>query len=88
MPRKSTTAATELVVQVEPEDLDALRRDAERYRWLRARAVRVNGSEMWWSGEYLDTRVDTGLAHADEPLRAEPVKSKGRRLAKPSPKLK
>jgi hypothetical protein len=53
------------------------------YRWLCARPVRVNGSEMWWSGEYLDMRVDTGLAHVDEPLRAAPVEPK-----KPTPKLK
>jgi hypothetical protein len=61
-----------LAVQDEPEDLDALRLDAARYRWLRERAVRINGSQIWWSGDYLDTRVDTGLSHVHEPLSAEP----------------
>lgn len=29
-----------------PEELAELRRDAERYRWLRQRAVRLQGSEI------------------------------------------
>lgn len=65
MPRKPAAPATELVVQSDSdsEDLAALRRDAERYRWLRERAVRINGSEIWWQGDFLDMRCDTGLGH-------------------------
>jgi len=63
-----------------------MRRDAERYRWLCA--VRVNGSEIRWSGECLDTRVGTGLAHLHEPLSAEPMEPKRSRLSKSTPKLK
>ncbi|HGA2320486.1 TPA: hypothetical protein ACIRVE_005102 [Pseudomonas putida] len=48
------------------EDLAALRRDAARYRWLRERAVRLQGSDVWWQGGYLDLRVDTGLGHAGD----------------------
>lgn len=48
------------------EDLDRLRLYAERYEWLRQRAVRVQGSEIWYSGNYLDLRVDIGLGHRNE----------------------
>lgn len=89
MPRKPATPATELVAQGEPEDLAALRRDAARYRWLRERAVRINGSEVWWQGEYLDMRCDTGLGHiqGEYEVVVEPL-PKRRRLAKATPKLK
>lgn len=76
------------VVMIDADELERLRINDARYQWLRERAIRVNGSEMWWSGDYLDTRVDTGLAHVDEPLTAEPVKAKRHRLPKPDPKLK
>ncbi|MCK2122172.1 hypothetical protein, partial [Pseudomonas sp. PNPG3] len=54
------------------EDLAALRRDAARYRWLRERAVRLQGSEVWWQGGCLDLRVDTGLDHVHAEYTAEP----------------
>lgn len=54
------------------DDLAALRRDAERYRWLRERAVRVQGSEIWYQGGYLDLRADIGLGHAREDVEAKP----------------
>ncbi|EFI8498281.1 hypothetical protein A9817_004287 [Escherichia coli] len=52
MSRKPAVPTTELVALDELEDLATLRRDAARYRWLRERAVRINGSEVWWQGEY------------------------------------
>lgn len=55
-----------LVELASGEELAALRRDAERYRWLRERAVRVQGSEIWYQGAYLDLRADVGLGHARE----------------------
>jgi hypothetical protein len=54
------------------EELAALRRDAERYRWLRERAVRVQGSEIWYQGAYLDLRADIGLGHAREDAEPRP----------------
>jgi hypothetical protein len=85
MPRKSADSATELVLQSDAEDLAALRRDAERYRWLRERAVRINGSEVWWQGDFLDLRCDTGLGHVQGEYEVvpEPAPTR-RRLAKPA----
>lgn len=55
------------VIELEPgEDIAQLRLFAERYQWLRERAVRVQGSEIWYMGEYLDLRVDVGLGHRRE----------------------
>ncbi|EOD9063913.1 TPA: hypothetical protein ACNVPX_006602 [Pseudomonas aeruginosa] len=48
---------------VNPEELVALRRDAQRYRWLRTHAVRIQGSEIWYAGDALDIRVDVGVEH-------------------------
>lgn len=70
--------------QESAEDLDALRRDAERYRWLRERAVRLQGSDVWWQGGYLDLRVDTGLGHAQGEYTVEP---EPRRVTRNKPKL-
>lgn len=85
MPRKPAATATELVVQSDPEDLAALRRDAERYRWLRERAVRINGSEVWWQGNFLDLRCDTGLGHVQGEYEVVPdLATPRRRLAKPA----
>jgi len=63
MAREPAASAHELDAQAEPEGLATLRRDAARYHWLRERAVRINGSEVWRQGEYLDVRCDTGLGH-------------------------
>lgn len=50
------------VATLEPgEDLNQLRAEARRYRWLRERAVRVQGSNIWYQGDALDVRVDVGL---------------------------
>lgn len=54
------------VIVTETEDLDVLRRDADRYRWLRAHAVRIQGSEVWYAGGALDIRVDVGRDHVAE----------------------
>lgn len=57
------------VAELQPgEDLAQLRQYAERYEWLRQRAVRVQGSEVWYSGSYLDLRVDIGLGHVNEDI--------------------
>lgn len=45
------------------DELAELRLFADRYRWLRQRSVRVQGSEIWYSGNALDLRVDVGLGH-------------------------
>ena len=74
--------------EVVPEDHAALRRDAERYRWLRERAVRINGSIMWWSGVYLDVRVDTGLEHVQGEGEAAKASAPVRRVTRANPKLK
>lgn len=66
------------------DELAALRRDAARYRWLRERAVRLQGSDVWWQGGYLDLRVDTGLGHAQGECTVEP---ESRRVTRNKPKL-
>jgi hypothetical protein len=43
-----------------------LRRDADRYRWLRKHAVRIQGSQTWYQGYALDIRVDVGREHVAE----------------------
>jgi len=45
------------------DDLEQLRADARRYRWLRERHVRIQGGVTWRQGEGLDARVDEGLDH-------------------------
>lgn len=54
------------VVIIDPDELEALRQDAERYRWLRSHAVRIQGSEIWYAGGALDIRVDVGRDHVAE----------------------
>lgn len=71
----AATVPHSALVELAPgEDLDALRRDAERWRWLRERAVRVQGSEIWYQGVYLDLRADIGLGHARESAEPAPEK--------------
>jgi hypothetical protein len=53
-------------VQIDADELAALRQAAERYRWLRTHAVRIQGSEVWYAGEALDIRVDVGLEHIEQ----------------------
>jgi hypothetical protein len=64
----SEPLAPELLI--DPNELTALRRDAERYRWLRTHAVRVQGSEIWYAGQALDIRVDVGREHVAEQAKA------------------
>lgn len=51
-----------MIDQVEVE----LRRDADRYRWLRNHALRIQGSQTWYQGGALDIRVDVGREHVAE----------------------
>lgn len=82
-------ANEQAAAQANSNDLVALRRDAERYRWLREREVRINGKEVWWQGAFLDLRCDTGLGHVQGEYGVEPKPaSMRRRLPKPIPKLK
>lgn len=53
-------------VMVSADELQALRLDADRYRWLRGRAVRLQGSEIWYSGAALNIRTDVGRDHVAE----------------------
>jgi len=43
-------------------EFEALRRDAERYRWLKANARRIDFAGLSWTqGCELDARVDAAL---------------------------
>lgn len=57
-------------VMIDPDELEALRRDADRDRWLRTHAVRIQGSEVWYAGGALDIRVDVGREHVAEQAKA------------------
>jgi len=48
-----------------------MRRDADRYRWLRKHAVRLQGSQTWYQGYALDIRVDVGRDHVVEQTKLE-----------------
>lgn len=75
---KSGAAPAEVSVPPEAgEDLAMLRLKAARYDWLRERSVRLQGSDIWWSGMYLDTRVDTGLGHVQGEYVRVPEPSRG-----------
>lgn len=50
---------------IDQEQLE-LRRDADRYRWLRNHAIRLQGSQNWYQGYALDIRVDVGRDHVAE----------------------
>ena len=51
---------------IRPEELDALRKDAERYRWLRARipggTYRVMGVIYSEGGPGVDAAIDAAMA--------------------------
>lgn len=59
------------VIMIDPDELEALRQDADRYRWLRLHAVRIQGSEIWYAGGALDIRVDVGRDHVAEQAKAD-----------------
>lgn len=50
-------------VMINAQELEELRQAAQRYRWLRERAVRIQGSEVWYAGSALDYRIDVGRHH-------------------------
>lgn len=64
---------------IDPDELEGLRRDADRYRWLRTHAVRIQGNEVWYVGADLDIRVDVGRDHVAEEAKAvkEPKSCRG-----------
>lgn len=47
-------------------ELDELRLAADRYRWIRQRAVRLQGDTSSYSSHYLDIRCNVGRAHVAE----------------------
>ena len=53
-------------ILIDPDELAQLRLDADRYRWLRNHAVRIQGSVVWYAGGALDIRVDVGRDHVAE----------------------
>lgn len=67
-------------VLIDADELAALRREAERYRWLRLRAVRLQGSDDWYAGVALDLRIDMGIYHrAEEAKDVTPKKPRSRK---------
>lgn len=60
------------VVMIDSATLEALMRDADRYRWLRNHAVRIQGSDVWYAGGALDIRVDIGRDHVALQAKATP----------------
>lgn len=67
-------------VLIDADELTTLRREAERYRWLRLRAVRIQGSNEWYAGVALDLRIDMGLYHrAEEAKDVTPKKTRSRK---------
>lgn len=53
-------------VTIPAAELADLRLAADRYRWIRQRAVRLQGDSTSYSGHYLDIRCDVGRAHVAE----------------------
>jgi len=53
-------------VTITAAELEELRLAADRYRWLRQRAVRLQGDTTSYSGHYLDIRCDVGREHVAE----------------------
>lgn len=53
-------------VLIDADELAALRLEADRYRWLRLHAVRIQGSDVWYAGGALDLRIDVGRHHMAE----------------------
>ena len=55
---------------IDQEELE-VRRDADRYRWLRNHAIRIQGSQTWYQGYALDIRVDVGRDHVAEQVQLD-----------------
>ncbi|POR73750.1 hypothetical protein BKM30_26125 [Pseudomonas syringae pv. syringae] len=51
------------VEHIDADELAALRLAADRYEWLRAHHVRIQGSAVWYAGAALDLRIDVGREH-------------------------
>ena len=51
---------------IDTTELEELKLAAERYRWLRTHAVKIQGSEIWYAGQALDIRIDVGRDHVAE----------------------
>lgn len=67
---------------IDPGELEELKVDAERYRWLRCHAVRIQGSEIWYAGDTLDIRIDIGRDLAAEQAKeVNPSQARKRRLS-------
>lgn len=62
-----------LTVVIDAATLEALERDADRYRWVRNRAVRIQGSDVWYAGGALDIRVDIGRDHVAIQTKAKQI---------------
>ncbi len=57
---------SEDTVTITAAELEELRLAADRYRWIRQRAVRLQGDTTSYSGHYLDIRCDVGREHVAE----------------------
>ena len=69
-------------LSIDPGELAELKLAAERNRWLRTHAVRIQGSEVWYAGQALDIRIDVGRDHvAEQAKEANPSRSRARRLS-------
>ncbi|WP_226507250.1 hypothetical protein [Pseudomonas sp. MWU16-30317] len=64
---------------IDANELAALRLAAERYAWLRTHAVRIQDSEVWYSGAALDVRAGVGLEHVAFAKDVTPKRLKTRR---------
>lgn len=67
-------AAKDRYIAALEQQIDALRKDAERYRWLRRHASEIEATRMIWYAKYafdiddetLDAAIDTKLQ--DQPI--------------------
>lgn len=59
-------------------DWEEVRRNSDRYLWLRKHAVRIQGSQVWYQAAALDIRIDVGLEHMA--MQAKPVQEGGESL--------
>lgn len=64
-------------------DWEEIRKNADRYLWLRRYAVRIQGSQIWYQGAALDIRIDVGLEHMA--MKAKPVQKDGEPLLRLPP---
>lgn len=62
-------ARGELMIQLEELEAEneSLRKDAERYRWLRNRQIPLDGHDFLSTQEILDMRIDAAMAKEAQP---------------------